>query len=289
MDNLKILAPEDYLMHYGIEGQKWGIRRFQNADGTLTPAGRARYGYTGKKYGERVKTNMALGMTKEKAEQEAYKTTNRNSKIAQGFRTYIASGNAAATALYSTAAIAGGVAGVPAGWVAAVIGTPAVTAAAVGGYSIYRHFKNKKFQEGIRNNLTDSKKTEDKKFVDTIVGAGVNGRPSVMYKKSAVLAAGSYQHCPLMEDTLLWVNMFKNGAVAMNIDDFLVNARIGKGMYERRGGWAYYKKYKQARKRIYETGYISWWDYEYTLLVQLVVALMPNKLRGFVFKKILHR
>lgn len=184
MDNLKILAPEDYLMHYGIEGQKWGIRRFQNADGTLTPAGRARYGYTGKKYGERVKTNMALGMTKEKAEQEAYKTTNRNSKIAQGFRTYIASGNAAATALYSTAAIAGGVAGVPAGWVAAVIGTPAVTAAAVGGYSIYRHFKNKKFQEGIRNNLTDSKKTEDKKFVDTIVGAGVNGRPSVMYKKS---------------------------------------------------------------------------------------------------------
>ena len=112
---------------------------------------------------------------------------------------------------------------------------------------------------------------------------------TVMYKKSAVLAAGSYQHCPLMEDTLLWVNMFKNGAVAMNIDDFLVNARIGKGMYERRGGWAYYKKYKQARKRIYETGYISWWDYEYTLLVQLVVALMPNKLRGFVFKKILHR
>lgn len=111
---------------------------------------------------------------------------------------------------------------------------------------------------------------------------------TVMYKKSAVLAAGNYQHCPLMEDTLLWVNMFKNGAVAMNIDDYLVNARIGKGMYERRGGRAYYKKYKQARKRIYETGYISWWDYKYTLLVQFVVALMPNKLRGFVFKRLLH-
>lgn len=112
---------------------------------------------------------------------------------------------------------------------------------------------------------------------------------TVMYKKSTILAAGNYQHCPLMEDTLLWVNMFKNGAVAMNIDDYLVNARIGKGMYERRGGWTYYKKYKQARKRICETGYISWWDYEYTLMVQLVVALMPNKLRGFVFKRLLHR
>jgi len=111
---------------------------------------------------------------------------------------------------------------------------------------------------------------------------------TVMFKKSAVLNAGNYQHCPLMEDTLLWVNMFKNGAVAMNIDDYLVNVRIGKEMYERRGGWAYYKKYKQARKKIYETGYISWWDYEYTLLVQLVVALMPNKLRGFIFKKLLH-
>lgn len=112
---------------------------------------------------------------------------------------------------------------------------------------------------------------------------------TVMFKKSSVLAAGNYQDCPLMEDTLLWVNMFKNGATAMNIDDYLVNVRIGKDMYERRGGWAYFKKYKKARERVYDTGYISWWDYKYTLLVQFAVALMPNKVRGFVFKKLLHR
>lgn len=34
----------DELYHHGIEGQKHGIRRFQNLDGSLTPAGRARYG-----------------------------------------------------------------------------------------------------------------------------------------------------------------------------------------------------------------------------------------------------
>ena len=35
----------DYvLVHHGIKGQKWGIRRFQNSDGTLTDAGRSRYG-----------------------------------------------------------------------------------------------------------------------------------------------------------------------------------------------------------------------------------------------------
>lgn len=33
----------DELMHYGIKGQKWGVRRFQNKDGSLTPAGRERY------------------------------------------------------------------------------------------------------------------------------------------------------------------------------------------------------------------------------------------------------
>lgn len=111
---------------------------------------------------------------------------------------------------------------------------------------------------------------------------------TVMFKKSSVLSAGNYQHCPLMEDTLLWVNMFNNGATAMNIDDYLVNVRIGKDMYERRGGWEYYKKYKQARKQIYDTGYISWFDYQFTLLIQMVVALIPNKIRGFVFKKLLH-
>ena len=112
---------------------------------------------------------------------------------------------------------------------------------------------------------------------------------TVMFKKSTVLAAGNYQSCLLMEDTLLWVNMFLNGANALNIDDYLVYARIGKDMFERRGGWAYFKKYKTGRRKIYETGYISFVDYFYTLLIQFIVCMIPNKLRGFVFKKLLHK
>lgn len=32
-----------YLQHYGILGQKWGVRRYENEDGTLTEAGKKRY------------------------------------------------------------------------------------------------------------------------------------------------------------------------------------------------------------------------------------------------------
>ena len=35
---------DEVLTHHGIKGQKWGVRRFQNADGSLTAAGRKRYG-----------------------------------------------------------------------------------------------------------------------------------------------------------------------------------------------------------------------------------------------------
>lgn len=31
------------LRHYGVKGMKWGVRRYQNKDGSLTPAGKKRY------------------------------------------------------------------------------------------------------------------------------------------------------------------------------------------------------------------------------------------------------
>ena len=56
------------ISHYGVKGQKWGIRRYQNEDGSLTPEGRKRYGYstlqtvyvntkTGKIGGHRIRDN----------------------------------------------------------------------------------------------------------------------------------------------------------------------------------------------------------------------------------------
>lgn len=38
------MVRSEELYHWGIKGQKWGVRRYQNPDGTLTAAGKKRYG-----------------------------------------------------------------------------------------------------------------------------------------------------------------------------------------------------------------------------------------------------
>ena len=44
-----VFDADDELCHWGIKGQRWGFRRFQNEDGSLTPEGRERYGEGGAK------------------------------------------------------------------------------------------------------------------------------------------------------------------------------------------------------------------------------------------------
>ena len=110
---------------------------------------------------------------------------------------------------------------------------------------------------------------------------------SVMFKRKSVLDAGNYKNCLLMEDSLLWANMIKNHCHMANIDEVLVYVRTGDDMLKRRGGFDYFLKYRAGRRKILQTGTISMSDYFITVMAQLVVCMIPIRLRSLVFKKIL--
>lgn len=86
--NTLILGDTSYLEHHGIKNQKWGVRRFQNPDGSLTAAGRIRYGVTGaakaafkvgKKLGSATASAARAGV--KKAKENAY--AKKKEKVAQ--------------------------------------------------------------------------------------------------------------------------------------------------------------------------------------------------------------
>lgn len=76
----------DELFHSGIKGMKWGFRRFQNSDGSLTPAGRERYG-SGKSIGQTIKDYKTVRRRKKNlakaraAKVEKQKTAEERAKL----------------------------------------------------------------------------------------------------------------------------------------------------------------------------------------------------------------
>lgn len=63
----------EYLSHHGILGMKWGVRRFQNEDGTLTEAGKARYAKVeGSEKLQKQETKRAIDVATETAGVKRY-------------------------------------------------------------------------------------------------------------------------------------------------------------------------------------------------------------------------
>ncbi len=113
---------------------------------------------------------------------------------------------------------------------------------------------------------------------------------TVMFKKSAVDEVGGFIDWYCEEDYYLWVRMTLAGMRFANTEETLVNVRVGSDMYRRRGGVKYFKSELGLQKYMLKNKVIGFGTYTFNVTKRLIVqVLLPNRVRGWVFKKFARR
>ncbi len=109
---------------------------------------------------------------------------------------------------------------------------------------------------------------------------------TVMFKKSSVSNAGGFIDWYCEEDYYLWIRMAQQGMLFANVEEVLVNVRVGKEMYSRRGGMKYFKSEARLQKYMRKHKMIGFGRYFVNVTKRFIVqVLLPNRIRGWVFKK----
>lgn len=110
---------------------------------------------------------------------------------------------------------------------------------------------------------------------------------TVMFKKSSIENVGGFIDWYCEEDYYLWLRMALANMIFRNVDDVLVNVRVGKEMYQRRGGTKYFKSEAKLQKYMLDNKIIGFPRYLINVTERLILqVLMPNKIRSFIFQKL---
>ena len=111
--------------------------------------------------------------------------------------------------------------------------------------------------------------------------------PTVMFKKSTVEKAGSYESFYLFEDWYLWLKMYLSGAKFANVSKILLNFRVA-GMAKRRGGMKYYRSCVRLLKFMKKNRMIGFGKFAKVCMIRFCgYVLLPNKMREWAYKKFL--
>lgn len=111
--------------------------------------------------------------------------------------------------------------------------------------------------------------------------------PCVMYRRSAVEAAGGYRHFYLLEDYFLWIRMLEKGMEGYNLQEPLLWMRAGSELYRRRSGWKYAMSQRDLFRYMRDHGLIGEGRYLKCTAERIVSSLLPNGLRETLFKKMM--
>ena len=110
---------------------------------------------------------------------------------------------------------------------------------------------------------------------------------TVMMRRTALFKSGGYLDWFCNEDYYLWIRMCLNNCVFANTGTTLVNVRTGLDMYARRGGKKYFSSEAKLQKYMLRVKFISIFRFWLNIFKRFVVQLiLPNRLRGFVYKTI---
>lgn len=111
--------------------------------------------------------------------------------------------------------------------------------------------------------------------------------PTVVYRRSAVVAAGGYSDMALMEDYLLFTRMVEGGARPANLSEPLVCYRVGAGAYARRGGRALLRSELALQRRFRELGITTRGQYLRNVTVRGGYRLVPEGLRRIAYRALI--
>lgn len=108
--------------------------------------------------------------------------------------------------------------------------------------------------------------------------------PSVVYRASAVRAAGGYEPLDLMEDYWLFARMIRDGVRATNVPDVLVRYRVGAGAYARRGGGRLLHSELELQARMHRAGITTTAQYVRNIAVRAGYRLVPTGVRRTAYR-----